>query len=1481
MHKEHKVYVPDLIFGHLLTSSNYDDDEKKVTGGRNGYGAKLANIFSTSFTVETVDSRQGLKYIQTFTDNMGSKTEPEITKVAKDKRGRGDYTRITFSPDLARFGMETLDDDVVALLKKRVHDMAGVTDASVKVYLNGTRIAATGFEKYVGLYVPDESAPRVFARINDRWEVCVSVSDGQFNQVSFVNAICTVKGGQHVDYIADQVTKEMVRLANRKNKGVQVKPHHVKNHLFVFVNALIENPAFDSQTKETLTTRSKAFGSTAELPPKFLKAVAAAGVVDRVLAWAKFKQTSELKRVGGSKKVNLSGIPKLNDANWAGGARSGQCTLILTEGDSAMTTAVSGLSVVGRDAYGVFPLKGKPLNVREATHASIMANTEISNIVKIMGLQFGKEYDSTKGLRYGHLLIMADQDHDGSHIKGLILNLLAHFWPSLLRVPGFLRQFITPIVKCTKGKQVLTFFTMPEYATWKAATSDGKGWNIKYYKGLGTSSPAEAKQYFSNLDTHVIDFGVASEDDVAALDLAFNKRRADDRKDWLLSRPMGAHVDYAVPAMEVREFVNKELILFSAADNVRSIPSMMDGLKPAQRKVLHGAFKRNLTKSEIKVAQLAGYVSEHCAYHHGDASLTATIVSMAQNFVGSNNVNLMHPGGQFGTRRMGGKDASSARYIFTKLAPIARALFHPDDDPLLEPQMEDGQKIEPTWYAPIIPLVLVNGSDGIGTGWSSFVPNHDPRAVIANIRALLDGEPMTPLAPWYRGFTGTITRKAPKASTAAGADAADSTATWIVRGVMEMDDEGDEDDGASVATSTASGPTSSLRITELPVRKWTDDYKAMLESMMPGADKDSKKKGAAKGKKKGAAKGKKDSDAGALAPVKGFKENHTDTTVDFTVTLTPEGAAEYRTPAALRKAFKMETKISTGNMHLFDAEGRIKRYASPEDLMREFYGTRMVLYAKRKASLLARMSSEWERLDNKVRFILEVIEGTLVVSNRPKAALLAELQERGYAMVDPSAKKAADDAADGILEDDEDAKVLTPSRGYHYLLSLPLWSLTAEKVDELRGELEEKEAALAKLRGTDPKDLWRQDLDALEVALDDADAELAADKEEEAKARRKYQRSRSGKAAGAKAKRGKAKKGATADVVDAKAGAAARMASAKVALEAVGADLPAGRPLPGAEGGDWSGSEDSDSDFEFEAASSRGGARRAGSVRSSRSSRTGRKTGGGAALPAVVEAAEPAPAPAPKAKAAKAKPKAAAKPAPKRTAAPVTTKVGYVSDSGSDSDGGMMTLAQRLAARAEASPPPAPPASKASRSRGAAGRKKAPSVVEDSDDDFGGSDDQFGFDGDSADEEEFTPDTPPKKPSKKAAASKKRATKKTATKGGKSGKKSAAGKRRTSDERSAPDLPEVPASPMAPSPAAKRSRRTGRSAAPAAKDLVAVQEAWESGSEASESMPPPRARGGRRAAARQAAKYTFSDDEGSESEFSEGWGSDDESGEEY
>ncbi len=479
-HGEHNVWIPELIFGHLLTSSNYDDDEKKVTGGRNGYGAKLANIFSTRFVIETADAARKSKYTQVFSKNMGVVDEPTIVPYAGE-----DFTCVTFFPDLARFGMAALDDATAALLCKRAVDMAGVLGKGVEVWLNDEKLAISTFAEYVALY--DDGAaggggggaaaappPRVWERVNERWEVCVTPSDGSFAHVSFVNAICTTKGGQHVTYLADQVANAIADAVNKKSKGkegVEVKPAHVKNHMSMFVNCLVENPAFDSQTKDTLTTRPKDFGSTATLSDGFIKKVLASGIVEAVQAWAKYKATAELqKAAGGRKATRFVNIPKLDDANFAGHATKGaDCTLILTEGDSAKSLAVAGMATVGRDFFGVFPLKGKLLNVREASHKQIMANAEIQALVTILGLTYGKTYESARGLRYGHLLIMADQDHDGSHIKGLILNLLHCFWPSLLAIDGFLQQFITPIVKAVKGAAVRSFFTLQEYVSWKQA----------------------------------------------------------------------------------------------------------------------------------------------------------------------------------------------------------------------------------------------------------------------------------------------------------------------------------------------------------------------------------------------------------------------------------------------------------------------------------------------------------------------------------------------------------------------------------------------------------------------------------------------------------------------------------------------------------------------------------------------------------------------------------------------------------------------------------------------------------------------------------------------------------------------------------------------------------------------------------------------------------------------------------------------------
>lgn len=351
IHQEHRCYVPTLIFGHLLTGSNFDDDEKKTTGGRNGYGAKLANIFSLSFTVECVDTSHSVKFRQVFRNNMSIAEEPVVKSCTASELKNGDYVSITFSPDLARFKMSSLDEDTVSLLSKRAFDIAGSLSGrpgkKLSVFLNGEKLPIKNFQSYLALYQGIEP-PSAYDH-NERWEVGVSASDGVFQQVSFVNSICTTKGGQHVQYIADQVVKRIMATVAKKNKGgIQIKEGQLKNHLCVFVNCLIENPAFDSQTKENLTTRKTAFGSTFELSDKFLKQVEKSGVVEKILAFAQFKQRQALSKQGGTKKKRLIGIAKLDDANFAGSAKSQDCTLILTEGDSAKSLAMSGCVIISK-----------------------------------------------------------------------------------------------------------------------------------------------------------------------------------------------------------------------------------------------------------------------------------------------------------------------------------------------------------------------------------------------------------------------------------------------------------------------------------------------------------------------------------------------------------------------------------------------------------------------------------------------------------------------------------------------------------------------------------------------------------------------------------------------------------------------------------------------------------------------------------------------------------------------------------------------------------------------------------------------------------------------------------------------------------------------------------------------------------------------------------------------------------------------------
>ncbi|XP_028820323.1 DNA topoisomerase 2-beta isoform X3 [Denticeps clupeoides] len=1047
-HKDEKMYVPALIFGHLLTSSNYDDDEKKVTGGRNGYGAKLCNIFSNKFTVETACKEYKHSFKQTWQNNMTKTSDPKIKYFDGD-----DFTSVTFQPDLAKFKMEKLDKDIVALLTRRAYDVAG-SCKGVKVMLNGKKLPVNGFRSYVDLYVKDKldemgvALKVVNEAVNERWDVCLTLSEKGFQQISFVNSIATTKGGRHIDYVVDQIVTKLIEVVKKKNKaGVSVKPFQVKNHLWVFVNALIENPTFDSQTKENMTLQTKSFGSKCPLSEKFIRAATNCGVVESILNWVKFKAQTQLnKKCSSVKHSKIKGIPKLDDANDAGGKHSSDCTLILTEGDSAKSLAVSGLGVIGRDRYGVFPLRGKILNVREATHKQIMENAEINNIIKIVGLQYKKSYDdpeSLKSLRYGKIMIMTDQDQDGSHIKGLLINFFHHNWPSLLK-HTFLEEFITPIVKASKNKQELSFYSIPEFDEWKKQTENYKTWHIKYYKGLGTSTSKEAKAYFADMEKHQIMFKYSGPEDDAAITLAFSKKKTDDRKEWLTNfmedrrqrRMHGLPEQYLYGTqtkhLSYNDFINKELILFSNSDNERSIPSLVDGLKPGQRKVLFTCMKRN-DKREVKVAQLAGSVAEMSAYHHGEQALMMTIVNLAQNFVGSNNVNILQPLGQFGTRINGGKDAASPRYIFTMLSPLAKLLFPPVDSNLLKFLYDDNQKVEPEWYIPIIPMVLVNGAEGIGTGWACKIPNYNPREIVNNIIRMLSHQDPLPMLPSYKGFKGVIHELGQN--------------QYVVSGEVSVLDK------------------NTIEITELPVRTWTQAYKeTVLEPMLQGTEK-------------------------TPSLINDYKEYHTDTTVKFVVRLSEEKLAQAEA-AGLHKVFKLQSSLTCNSMVLFDHMGCMKRYDSVQDILKEFFELRLHYYKMRKDWLVGSLGAEAAKLSNQARFVLEKIEGKISIENKSKRDLIRMLVQRGFES-DPVAtwnrvqeKSQEEDDRNGSDSDSSVASISTSGPNFNYILNMPLWCLTKEKVEELLKQRDQKKGELGDLQRKSSEDLWKEDLAVFVEELD-------------------------------------------------------------------------------------------------------------------------------------------------------------------------------------------------------------------------------------------------------------------------------------------------------------------------------------------------------------------------------------------------------------
>jgi len=598
-------------------------------------------------------------------------------------------------------------------------------------------------------------------------------------------------------------------------------------------------------------------------------------------------------------------------------------------------------------------------------------------------------------------------------------------------MPGFLCFLNTPTLKARKGKAEIAFYNDGEYNLWKNTCST-EGWTIKYYKGLGTSTAEEFRDHFAQ--KKVVNFhhtGDASDD---AVDMVFNKKRPEDRKHWLENYDRDAFLDTTSDVASYEDFINKELSHFSKKHCDRSIPNLMDGLKPSLRKILYAARRKGL-KSEIKVAQLSGYVSEVSAYHHGEASLNAAIVGLAQNFVGSNNINLLSPNGQFGTRHQGGKDSASERYIFTQLEAITAHLFRVEDDAILDYVIDDGTVVEPRFYASTIPMICVNGSKGIGTGFSTDILCYNPLDIIAYLRAKLEGSHIgdRDFLPYYEGFTGTIARI--------------SDSKFLIKGLYET-----------------IGPDK-IRVTELPVGYWTEDFKEHLEDLLDPTTK-------------------------GQVIIKDYDDFSRDKTAEFVVTFHKGVLAELETIRlehgcnGMEKALKLYTTSSTTNMYLFDSNDKLKKYERISEIIDDYFVCRLHLYEKRRQHMLEQLRETMVILHHKKRYIESILSGEIDLRFRNKD----EIKERLTALQYP------------LVDDD-----------FKYLTKLPMDAVSANNVARLQSEYSAQEAAILCLQTSSASEMWSNDIDSVEMSYNIYkesrqrvdDNEKVQDKNKDAKTKKK------------------------------------------------------------------------------------------------------------------------------------------------------------------------------------------------------------------------------------------------------------------------------------------------------------------------------------------------------------------------------------------
>lgn len=877
-------------FTTLRTGSNFDDTSRVGVAGQNGLGVKLTNLFSETFKI-TLNKN----FEKTIVKCSKQMEDVEVTK--SKNASKSNYVMVSFKP-IESLNLLNFKD----IVESRTIEFSAISGKKVK-YEGKIMGDFNTFGKYATRVC--ETSLKILS--NSDWEVyCGLSSTGKFESRAFVNGSRTDRG-RHVDYVVDRICEKLLP----KNLTINAKvKNNFKNKIYVIINLKnLRNPTYDGQSKERLTNTVAQLGEITIRSSQALKDL----FRDVIATTVDETDSKELEKIKTSTATVIKGIDKLVDAKNAGTLKWKDTLLFVTEGDSAASLTIAGVSSLkDKENYGVFPLKGKPLNVSDITKSKIASNEEITKIMKILGLDSSK--DSSSRLRYGGIVLMTDADVDGFHIRGLMIAMFKTLWPDLLK-NGYVKCMITPVIKATKAKDDMSFFDVPSFNRWFEVNS-GKGWTIKYYKGLGTSTSAEGREYFKLKEKYLKTYTVSGKDDEEAIEMSMGKGvgKADKRKDWLKTK-MGESggVDYqSLKDIPLRSFVDDELVLYTKESNERCIPSLVDGLKDSQRKILYTAITSLSMSKSVKVAQFAASTASATSYTHGEQSLCGAIINMAQDYMGSNNINLLYPGGQFGTRNHNGSDSAAPRYIFTRPTEACMRMFPVSDKTVVVRKVQEGQEVEYESFYPVIPLILVNGTRGIGMGYSTEVPSFSPSDLAdlcleyANRRSNASSTDVKEslsvnIRPWYRGFKGSVIKTS--------------------------------EDEWTVSTELLKGRgADTYIIEELPPGVSTFSFKAYVEKLDIRAEWD---------------------------------------ITDTAVRVTLKNIKDENVINQLKKM--LEKKVTLSNMHLWSKDGTLKKYKLDE-LFFEFAEVRYDKYVERREKLIDILKEKIRFASERARFIKMVID---------------------------------------------------------------------------------------------------------------------------------------------------------------------------------------------------------------------------------------------------------------------------------------------------------------------------------------------------------------------------------------------------------------------------------------------------------------------------------------------------------------------------